>query len=516
MSAPSTPAATARTVDVLFGGFVAIAVAYGWWLTRGNWFFVDDWPVLRQSRSLSGIVDHYNGALSLVSLALYRVVTELFGLEYTPLRLAGVAALCAVPVTYYVTTRRRWGPLLAAVVSLCLLSATGATFIPQELNHSLALVAGMVCAAALPRGPRADVWLSLALGLSLAAAGGGLTVAVACIVYSGCVRAPVRRFIAIGVPIALWGIWWLVIGRDYQGGIETTLAIALRKTWRLTVESFTSIAAGSPLLGTVLMLAFLAYGTLGLRKGLAHRATWLAWVAALVTWGVGLTYNRGVLVDPDTFRYQLVAIGCIALAVVPRDPPRLPGWLGATTRAPVAALVLLAVFAVQARHLVVEGRAVSQVVARSGTLNRGRAVALAQEPSVVPDDLRLPLEMGGLTARQARALLEDLDALDPATGDRQLVDLGVPVARSAGTRRDVSCDPLTAPFEQPANLPRVRLWSPGPATAIEVRRFGDEWLPLHTAGAGEVVRLFLPALESEVPWQVRAVGACVLGAQEEG
>ncbi|MEQ1785555.1 MAG: hypothetical protein ABL966_00770 [Acidimicrobiales bacterium] len=504
-------------MDVVFAALVAAGFAYAVWRTRDYYFWVDDWLLIRQSGSVGGLVDHYNGHLSIVILGLYRVLIEVFGFEYAPFRLLGLLCLFSLPVAYYATTRRRLGAPLAAVLALSLLAGENVGFIAVELNHYLALLGGIACAALLDRGRRADGWLSLALAFSLASAGGGIAVAAACVVHTVVTRGPVRRWGAVLAPMVLWGAWWLARGRDYGSGVGPSGADAARIGRDVIVASFESLGLHVPILGLALMLAFLAYGASLLRRGLAHAAGWLAWTTALVVWVVGLAYSRSGLADPHAFRYQCMAIGFIVLAVVPRSPMARPSWLPGAPDRPrrtAPAVVVLVLFAgVLARGLGRESEAISELIVRSSTLNRGRVIVLGIEPEVVPDRTPLPFAMGLLRAGQVRTLLDRYGDPSFPGGDEDLVRLGVPESSSFGVQERPDCPGLDAPFFPPLAREGLHLWAPDAAVEVDVRRFGTDWVRLAEIEPGEVVRIRLPGLESAIPWEVRADGACPVPAQ---
>ena len=97
-------------------GLVVGAVAVHLWrIISHGYFFLDDWGLIDQSGSLGGMVQPYNDHMSLVILVVYRALVEAFGFVYRPFRTVGLVCLFpAIPVSFYVTTRRLLGPPLAA------------------------------------------------------------------------------------------------------------------------------------------------------------------------------------------------------------------------------------------------------------------------------------------------------------------------------------------------------------------------------------------------------------------
>ena len=165
---------------------------YAQHVSHGLYFWSDDLRVIQQAGSWGRLLKPYNGALSTMSLLIDRASAEIGHLSFTPFMIAGALSLVAVPVSYYFTTRRQFGPPFAAVAAMTLLWCREMDLRPAGLNHYLALAGGIFCAAALNRGRRADGVLAGALVISLVSAGGGLVIAGACLVHNALVRPPVR------------------------------------------------------------------------------------------------------------------------------------------------------------------------------------------------------------------------------------------------------------------------------------------------------------------------------------
>jgi hypothetical protein len=68
---------------------------------------------------------------------------------------------------------------------------------------------------------------------------------------------------------------------------------------------------------------------------------------------------------------------------------------------------------------------------------------------------------------------------------------------------------LGAPSDEPTNpVSEPRLWSSTTGFTIDVRRYGEEWIRLAEVPAGRDAAVTLPHLDSAIPWQIRADGAC--------
>ena len=320
-------------VEVVFALLLIVAFAYELRITRGAYFFWDEWNLINQGGSLGGMFDPFHQALGFVIILHYRVLTELFGFDYTPVRVVALIGFVSVSAAYFLTTRRQFGAPLAALLALPLLwVGRYVSTSPNELNHQLALLGAIVCAAALNRGRRADWLLAAALAFALLSAGGGLAAAAACLVHNACTRAHLRRWLAVLAPTLLWGVWYLsFLGKVDLGPNAMSSAQALRFLRDLSYTPFDSVALGVTAIGVVLAVAFVAYAIWALTRGLDHGANVLAWSMGLVAWGVGLVNSRGLLADTVTFRYRYFALGMVLLAVVPRRPIVWPARFPITT-----------------------------------------------------------------------------------------------------------------------------------------------------------------------------------------
>jgi hypothetical protein len=511
-------------VDLAVGAMVIAAFGYAFRLTGSSYFWADDLRLIRQGGSLGGLVDQYNGHLSVVILTVYRGLIEIAGFSYAPFRVVGFLILLSVPMAYYLTTKGRLTPPVAALVTLPLLWCSGVSLYPGEMNHQLAVLGAIGCAAALDRGPRADVVLAAALAFSLASAGGGVAVGAACLVHNLLTRAPLRRWAATVVPLALWAAWWLAVARDDRpdlGPAKPTVTQALRFAWDLGYEALSSVALGSGIVAGTLAVALLAYAGWTLRRGIRASANLAAWLAALAVWGVGLANSRAFLAGAFPFRYQLPAMAFLALAIVPRPSARLGARIPALVERRALAVAAIAILALGgARALAVRDdlRASARFLGQVGRVTRGETMMLGLGPGLILDDTQMALRFGWLRAGEVRELLDRYGQPFPTTvadADRRLVQLDVITIRGDGAR-DSKCDPTAELIlYEPGPLPLYL--SPGPETdtwTVEIRRLGDEWIRVSTRTNDGTVALGLPGLGVDKPWEVRAEGACRVGPRQ--
>jgi hypothetical protein len=523
-----------HAVDIAFGLLTAAWVWYVFRLTRSIYFWSDDLRLLVQAGSVSDWLKPFHQALVLPSLALSRVSAVVGHLSFFLFRLQFVVSLAAVSVTYYLTTRRQFGPPLAAILALPLLWVSHVNLRPSEVNHYLALAGAIVCAALLNRGPRADGLLAATLLFALAAGGVGVVAAGACAVHSIIVRAPWRRWLAIVAPTAIYGLWVVVYSPGSQRiPVTTTQAVEIVRD--LFLAPFYEVGFGKWPLAAVLVIAFFAWGAIQLRQGIRNGANFIAWTAAMVGWPLGLLYSRGADSHASVFRYAFVSLGLALLAVVPRQPIRWPERLPVTSRRVLAvgALVVVAFGAVRADYARPSLRLGASIYADMGRKAEGTMEVAQLGPDVIADNTPLPFfgySNPHGTAGGMRSLMTRYGTPFHATTtniDQNLVDLGTVKSTLGGSLRSVACRPLTGPVNlrptsigedilgiPPPGRPstgalRYALWSKARVT-VEVRRFGDHWVHLSTVPAGRVFRLTLPVLASAKPWSVRADGACFI------
>jgi hypothetical protein len=397
--------------------FVALAAAWFFYvlrITKDLYFWADDLRLIDQGGTLKGLFEPYNGHCSVVILAVYRALAELFGLTFRPYMIVGALCLVAVPLSYFFTTRRAFGPALAAVLAMPLLWASQMSVRPAELNHLLVLLGAIFCAAALDRGRRADGVLAAALLFSLASAGGGIVVAAACLVHNALTRAPLRRWLAVLVPAALWFMWWRFVadGETVQATFPFKLSTSgsIRVLRELSFSPFESVGFDVVALAVVLLGAFLVYGATQLRRGPARGANFVAWSGAMIVWGLALIRSRGAAVNAETFRYTYLVLGFALLAIVPRTPI---GWSalapGAAARRRVlaSAAIVLAFGAVRAIDVRGDLQDWARHQSENGRDALGTVLVVDLAPGAIPDDVPMTFygHFNPNPARDVRRLL---------------------------------------------------------------------------------------------------------------
>lgn len=509
-------------MEIVFGGLIALAFASMMRMTRGAYFSFDDWPLILQAGSGWGMFEPYNDHLVLAVLAVYRPLIELFGFEFTPFRIFGLMSLLGVPVAFFSTTRRHLGPPLAAIAALTLLAFDELELDPPASALYLSLIGGVLCAAALNRGPRSDWVLAASLVLSLSASSAGVAVAGACVVHNLARRASRRRWAVVLGPCLAWAVWWLVEARTqesprFRPAVRPSLADAAAHAAEIAWSPFSHLSLGYTAVGLLLAALFVSYGVWRLSQGLEPASNILAWTAALTVWAFGIAFARDLgagteATDDLPFRYQVLTLGFALLALVPRRPIRWPDRIpvNADARWRVASAGLVLVLGL------VMGLAARDDIARRADVIEARGQRVIAElllldagPDVDPNHVTMSPAFLTLPPHEVKALLDRYGGApqaDPGGVDQQLVDLVVRPSTEADLGRP--CGDGTDDTFAPGGT-TVLFWSSTSTASVEVRRFGATWIELATGSAARSGEVTLPRLGSDVPWEIRVRGGCI-------
>lgn len=227
---------------VAFGVLLLAAAVFLYRETRGTTLWVDEWSwaVGRRGADLGTFLRPHNEHLSLVPVAIYKMLFATAGLgDYAPYRAMIVLAHLVCVTLVFVYARRRvdgFLALLAAALILFLGPAWQNILWPFQVGSLISLAAGIGALLVLDRRDRVgDAAACALLAVSLASSGIGVAVAVGLLI--DVVRARGRRGLRIvGVPLVLYAVWWLA----YQD------AVLLRHNIVLTPR-FAASAAGAAL-----------------------------------------------------------------------------------------------------------------------------------------------------------------------------------------------------------------------------------------------------------------------------
>jgi hypothetical protein len=501
-----TPVAIANWVAA------CVLVVTAWWylrVSRGQTFVFDDWRVAARPASFGDLFEPHNGHLSVVPLAIYRVLLAGFGMEtFTPYRLLGIVSLLALGVALFLFVRSRVGAPLALVAVVSVLWLPTTTLTPFLANFHLALICAVVCAAVLPAVDlRADVTVGVALLVAVATSGVGVAVAAACAVHAALFRPRASRWIAVAVPSLLWLWWWRTLGDTPRIGDGRSL---LSMVVEGVFGSFGALTGGWGAGGLVLTAAWVALLVQRLRRDRASTLTQLAWAAGLVVWWAGLVWSRpGAADSNNTGRYEYVGAVLILLSALPALPSE---WLRTTSarwRTTVAALLVVGAIVVVNHD---ELRLAAQNRATNGEWAEMVLIELEHADPPVDPAQRLIPQLARLTVRDYR--------------DKVVARYGSPIDRDeppdqALIERNALRVPVTgpAPKDVPACAAGPVTIGPGgevalhtrdePAT-VRARRFGSSMVEVRTVPAhrSAIVRFPGPTLVT-VPWVINASGACI-------
>jgi hypothetical protein len=195
---------------LLLGG--AALLAYE---TRGTTFWSDEWLWIlhRRGSSISSFLDPHNSHLSLIPIAIYKLLLAVTGLRhYWPYRGVLIAADAGCALLIFVYARSRVGPYFALLASaLILFFGPGWQDIlwPFQIGWLIAIGSGIGALLLLDRHDRAgDVGACLMLAVSLVSAGPGLAIAIGMVVEV-LLRRHRRDLWIVALPIALYVLWWI-------------------------------------------------------------------------------------------------------------------------------------------------------------------------------------------------------------------------------------------------------------------------------------------------------------------
>jgi hypothetical protein len=202
--------------------------------TRGTTFWSDEWSwfLSRRDTDIATFLEPHNEHLSLVPVAIYKLLFGIAGAEdYLPYRLPVIAAHLLVVTLVFVYASRRVGrvpALLASALILFLGPAWQNILWGFQVAWLISLAAGVGALLALDRRDRAgDVTAAALLALSLASSGLGLPIALGVAVDVLWGRRRLRDAWVVAAPIALYGLWWLA----YQDSELLRHAIVLTPTF---------------------------------------------------------------------------------------------------------------------------------------------------------------------------------------------------------------------------------------------------------------------------------------------
>jgi hypothetical protein len=195
-------------------------------LGRNLTFWSDelDWLTFGNDFDPGHLLTPHGSHLMATNRAIYEGLPRIFGTDYLPFRVVGIACLQACAVLVFVLVKRRLGALVAlapAVVLLFFGSAQDMTLSPLGNPFTLSIAFGRAAFLAVERGDtRGDVAGVVLLTLAGLSHTFGTIIALGVAVYLLVDPGSRRRIWVAAVPIVLWVAWWLW-ARQFHQSIAT-------------------------------------------------------------------------------------------------------------------------------------------------------------------------------------------------------------------------------------------------------------------------------------------------------
>ena len=314
-------------------GLAIAALASGlliYHLTRGSSFSPDDWIWIdtRRGDSVGTFLSPYNGHLSLVPIAIYRLMFALFGIgSFAPYRVLLLVIASAAGVVLFEYSRHRIGAFCALLVTtLLLFLGPGWNDImqPFQIAWLLAVAAGVLALSLLDRRRTAtDVSACVLILISLSSTSVGVALAVGIAVDVALSRRRWRDAWIVAVPLALYAGWAVHYHpSEIHLSALTSAPINLVQTTTAGVAGLLGLSGVTPADVTGVSLTFgvplLAFAVaaviLRTASGL-HYTRCLSLAAALVTFSLLTTLVR-YFQSPFSSRYMYVTCVLVALIAV--------------------------------------------------------------------------------------------------------------------------------------------------------------------------------------------------------
>lgn len=298
-------------------------------LTRGSSFWADDWIWIttRRANTLGAFLSPYNGHLSLVPIAIYRLMFAVFGIgSYTPYRALVIALSLLVAVLLFAYARSRVGGLVALPASVSMLFLGPGW---QDTMWAFQIPWLVVCAAAIGalmlidrRTRLADAGACALVLVAITSTSLGIAFAIGIAVDLAVARRRWRDAWIVGVPFALYAIWSL----HYRPGLLDasaipTIPVSIAKAVAAALSALTGVSGIRPFdeVGTSLTYGwplFVVAALVVFRRARTVRppARAVSLAATLAVLAASVTVVHGELADPLSSRY--IYVYCLLVALV--------------------------------------------------------------------------------------------------------------------------------------------------------------------------------------------------------
>jgi hypothetical protein len=522
--------------------FVVAVVASGlliYHLTRGSSFSTDDWIWIdtRRGNSLHTFLAPYNGHLSLVPIAIYRLMFAVVGIgDFTPYRVLLLVVASAAGVVIFEYARHRIGEFCALLVAtLLLFLGPGWNDImqPFQIAWLISVASGILALSLLDRrrtGTDAAACLLILISISSTSVGVALAVGIA--VDVAIARRRWRDAWIVALPLLLYVVWAVYYHpSQIQMSSITSAPFNLAQTTAAAVAGVVGLSGVTPTDVTGLALQFgvsllvLPVAAVLVRAGTGWDWTrFLALGVALVTFSIMTTLVRSFQ-SPFESRYMYVT--CVLGTLMASELAR---GLRVPFRAQLALAVLTLVAVVANIGVLRSGGAYFRQV---GALTDATFGAVELDRGRVGSNTQVPLyPIGTITAGR---YFMAADALGTPAYTPTRLQHAIPSARRAAdaqllTDREVelagvtavpSPDGIVTPIEGSVNGVAARsgacidflpsaAWTPGQTSSLALRLNPGRMSV--TAGGAPVaisVRRFAPTFRALGTVQTRGSGIVV-------
>ncbi len=289
-------------------------------LTRGSSFSVDDWTWIDTRRSVdpTTFLAPYNGHLSLVPIAIYRLMFAVVGTgDFAPYRILLLIVASATGLVIFEYARHRVGEfcaLLTAALLLFLGPGWNDIMQPFQIAWLIAAASGVLALSLLDgRRTTADLAACLLILVSIASTSVGVAFAVGCAVDIALTRRRWRDAWIAGVPLVLYAAWAVHYHPTViQWSSLTSTPLNLAQTSAAAVAGVLGISGVTPsdltgvalTLGVPLLALAVAVVIIRTRSGWDW-TRFLALAAVLVTFSLMITLARSFQ-SPFESRYMYV------------------------------------------------------------------------------------------------------------------------------------------------------------------------------------------------------------------
>jgi hypothetical protein len=527
----------------------ALLLALGAKLT----FFQDSWAFLleRQGSSASDFLEPHNEHISVLAVAVQKLLLALFGMESDfAERVVLTAMLAATAVLLFVYVRRRVGPwlaLIAAAIVLFLGPAWEVLLWPFEISLVGSTLAGLGALLALDREDRrGDLATCALLIVSIGFSSLGIPFLVAAVVdllQRRRERGWARIYVA-AVPLLLYAIWFIAYGRDSESAasVHSVLnsPVFVAEGLASSVASILGLRALAggiesqqrPYLGLIALSTALALVAYALWRGRAAggrlriprpaAGLWPALGATLSFWGLA-AINDLPGRAPWASRYMHVGAIFVFLLLA-----------NLLARVEVGRRVLLAAGGVAAVAVALnliplfEGR---DRLEEQSVLARADLAAIEIASQTVDPEFRLTPDLAGTVSLinvEADSYMAAVDdhgspaytatelARAPEAGRRWadvVLSHALPISTTThaglaqkpqGRCTAIARNSSASELRLRPGLTRIEV-APGPPASLGLRRFaaGEYPIPLEAAPGGSTTLLRVPRDGSQRPWLLR-------------